>query len=108
MHTSSLQWPVVFVPRWNQKFFPTEFRKERIPLPDGAPSPPGKDEEDHTEEERRLAHVACTRAKDRLYLTYIRVLARFKKPETVEKSSFSLPTVRRSKHLFLRVCRTQS
>jgi hypothetical protein len=40
--------------------------------------------------------VACTRAKDRLYLTYIRILTKLKKPEELVKSSFSLPEVRSS------------
>ncbi|GAQ80746.1 UvrD/REP type putative DNA helicase [Klebsormidium nitens] len=86
-----LEWPVVFVPRWNEGFFPTQFREQALPLPPGAPQPPGKDELGHIEEERRLAHVACTRAKDQLFISYIRILAKFKTPEELEKSSFPLP-----------------
>ena len=50
-----LEWPVVFVPGWEQGMLPHRA---------GMGSP------EAVEEERRVAHVAVTRAADRLYVTF--------------------------------------
>lgn len=70
-----LEWPVVFVARWNQGFLPMEATKTEELGPDGRISKrelsPAEALE-HLEEERRLAHVAATRAQRRLVVTYVR------------------------------------
>lgn len=58
VHTAKgLEFPVVFIVRFNEGVFPNN----RALLEDGFKA---------MEEERRLAYVAITRAKERLYLTY--------------------------------------
>ena len=69
-----LEWKVVFVPRWNQGFIqslaPTVDEVQR----DGTVrqrQPTEAELRQHAEEERRLAHVAVTRAKEQLVMTYV-------------------------------------
>jgi DNA helicase-2/ATP-dependent DNA helicase PcrA len=62
VHTAKgLEWPIVVVAGLEDGLFPLSRSMES---PDGL------------EEERRLAYVACTRAQDRLYLTYARARRR--------------------------------
>jgi superfamily I DNA/RNA helicase len=75
-----LEWPVVFCARWNQGFTPSNYwvRDDAPPEP-GPPAEPtlpgfrppvGVDPAAaHAEEERRLAHVAVTRARRHLYIS---------------------------------------
>eukprot|EP01025_Chloroclados_australasicus_P046257 TRINITY_DN51019_c0_g1_i1.p3 TRINITY_DN51019_c0_g1~~TRINITY_DN51019_c0_g1_i1.p3 ORF type:complete len:127 (-),score=19.39 TRINITY_DN51019_c0_g1_i1:265-609(-) len=46
-------------------------------------------EHEHLEEEKRLAHVAVTRAKERLYMTYIRILDQGFYKQNPERASVS-------------------
>ena len=75
-----LEWPVVFVPRFHGGFFPIS--RPRSPHP-GDDDGEGETEEEEAEraaaaesleEEQRLAHVAFTRARERLYVSRIRRL----------------------------------
>ncbi len=70
-HTSKgLEFPTVFVVQLVDGRFPTRKHHEAIPYPDALVKETLPTEGDpHLEEERRLFYVACTRAKDRLYLT---------------------------------------
>ncbi len=70
-HTSKgLEFPTVFVVQLVDGRFPTRRHHEAIPYPDALVKETLPSEGDpHLEEERRLFYVACTRAKDRLYLT---------------------------------------
>ena len=72
----------VFAPRWNAGFIPSSYWQKGVapvagpraqPLLPGFVTPQGRlAEEDHADEERRLAHVAATRARERLYISYVR------------------------------------
>jgi superfamily I DNA/RNA helicase/adenosine deaminase/RecB family exonuclease len=68
-----LEFPIVFIPSVNERRFPSQLRKETIPIP----SDLLKEEIEmdrqmiHEQEERRLLYVAMTRARERLYLTGI-------------------------------------
>ena len=71
-----LEWPVVFLPTLNERYLPTMPRAAR----DGAWGEEGEEEGGgdagaaavaHYAEERRLMHVAATRARDRLYVSYV-------------------------------------
>ena len=69
-----LEWKVVFVPRWNEGFIPSRASPVEEVQPDGTiRQRPLTDAElrQHAEEERRLAHVAVTRAKEQLVMTYV-------------------------------------
>jgi len=70
-HTSKgLEFRSVFVVQLVARRFPSDNRSDAIPFPDSLVKeilPTTGDP--HIEEERRLFYVACTRAKDRLYLT---------------------------------------
>lgn len=70
-HTSKgLEFPTVFVVQLVDGRFPTRRHHEQIPYPDALVKETLPTEGDpHLEEERRLFYVACTRAKDRLYLS---------------------------------------
>ena len=68
-----LEWKVVFVPRWNAGFIPSRASPVEEVQPDGAIRQRQLTEAElrqHVEEERRLAHVAVTRAKEQLVMTY--------------------------------------
>ena len=69
-----LEWKVVIVPQWNEGFIPTHPNLVDEVQPDGRMTqrqPTEKELREHAEEERRLAHVAVTRAKEQLVLTYV-------------------------------------
>ena len=69
-----LEWKVVFVPRWNEGFIPSRAYPVEEVQPNGQirQRPLTEDElRQHVEEERRLAHVAVTRAKEQLVMTYV-------------------------------------
>ena len=69
-----LEWKVVFVPRWNEGFIPSRAYPVEEVQPDGAIRQRQLTEDElrqHVEEERRLAHVAVTRAKEQLVMTYV-------------------------------------
>ena len=69
-----LEWKVVFVPRWNEGFLPTRACPVEEAQPDGTIRKRQLTEDElrqHVEEERRLAHVAVTRAKWQLVMTYV-------------------------------------
>ena len=69
-----LEWKVVFVPRWNEGFIPSVPNPVETIRQDGTiRQRPLTDMElrQHAEEERRLAHVAVTRAKEQLVMTYV-------------------------------------
>lgn len=92
-----LEWPVVFVPRLNEGFLPAIKEIAASDDEDGGEDAAGaliahnrlavmgqegeriqiSETEEEIAEERRLAHVATTRAKDKLYLTYIRRSLKF-------------------------------
>ena len=65
-----LEFPVVFIPALVNQRFPITNKKEAILVPDELlpETLPGPD--CHIEEERRLFYVACTRAKEALYLSF--------------------------------------
>ena len=69
-----LEWKVVFVPRWNEGFIPSQAYPVEEVQPNGAIRKRQLTEDElrqHVEEERRLAHVAVTRAKEQLVMTYV-------------------------------------
>jgi DNA helicase-2/ATP-dependent DNA helicase PcrA len=70
-HTSKgLEFKNVFIVQLVSRRFPGDNRRETIPFPDALVKEVLNEGSDaHIEEERRLFYVACTRAKDRLYLT---------------------------------------
>lgn len=73
VHSSKgLEFPVVFLVNLVSDRFPSQNRKDSIPIPDGLikEALTGLDEnEEHLSEERRLFYVGATRAKEKLYLT---------------------------------------
>eukprot|EP00899_Mesostigma_viride_P001801 jgi/Mesvir1/11621/Mv00027-RA.3 len=69
-----LEWPVVFLAHWNDKFLPSELRlNPRIRREDMEPAMLEQLNRSHNEEERRLAYVAVTRAKKHLFASHLRV-----------------------------------
>ena len=69
-----LEWKVVIVPRWNNGFIPSQAFPAEEAQPDGTIRKRQLTEDElreHLEEERRLAHVAVTRAKEQLMITYV-------------------------------------
>ncbi len=68
-----LQFPVVFVPSMVKQRFPGRNRRDPIEIPDDLVSEDLPEGNIHLREERRLCYVACTRAKENLYLTYSRL-----------------------------------
>ena len=70
IHASKgLEFPVVFVVNLVGERFPTRERREQIPIPEELIKEVLPSGNYHLQEERRLAYVAFTRAKDKLYLT---------------------------------------
>ncbi len=68
VHASKgLEFRHVFVVNLVDRRFPSQHRKDAIPVPDALVS--SIESGEHLEEERRLFYVAMTRAKERLYLT---------------------------------------
>lgn len=64
-----LEFPIVFLVNLVGARFPTNVRREQIPIPDALIKEELPEGDYHTEEERRLFYVGMTRAKDMLYLT---------------------------------------
>jgi DNA helicase II / ATP-dependent DNA helicase PcrA len=73
VHSSKgLEFPVVFLVNLVSDRFPSQGRKDTIPIPDGLikENLTGLDsKQEHLQEERRLFYVGATRAKEKLYLT---------------------------------------
>jgi DNA helicase II / ATP-dependent DNA helicase PcrA len=68
-----MQYPVVIIPDVAARKLPTDFRKDKFPIPQellkGIQSR-FDEKELHIQEERRLFYVAITRAKEKLFMTY--------------------------------------
>ena len=64
-----LEFPVVFLVNLVSQRFPTNERREQIPIPDDLIKEVLPQGDYHLQEERRLFYVGMTRAMDRLYLT---------------------------------------
>ncbi len=72
IHSSKgLEFPVVFITNMVADRFPSRDRQDVIPIPENLVKTivTGDEESSHIMEERRLAYVAFTRAKEKLYLT---------------------------------------
>jgi DNA helicase-2/ATP-dependent DNA helicase PcrA len=67
--SKGLEFPVVFLVNMVSQRFPSMERKETLPIPDELIKEYLPEGEAHLQEERRLAYVGITRAKERLYLT---------------------------------------
>jgi len=65
-----LEFPVVFLVNLVSDRFPTRNRKDPLPLPDELVKEILPEGDAHLQEERRLFYVGCTRAKERLFLTW--------------------------------------
>jgi DNA helicase-2/ATP-dependent DNA helicase PcrA len=65
-----LQFPVVFIPSLVQQRFPGTNKSDPIQIPDALITEEIPDKDMHLYEERRLMYVACTRAKEKLFLSY--------------------------------------
>ncbi|MDZ4209959.1 MAG: ATP-dependent helicase, partial [Candidatus Curtissbacteria bacterium] len=63
-----LEFPIVFLVNLVSQRFPTNERREQIPIPDFLIKEILPEGDYHLQEERRLFYVGLTRAKDRLYL----------------------------------------
>jgi len=64
-----LEFPIVFLVNLVGARFPTNARREQIPIPDALIKEELPEGDYHTEEERRLFYVGMTRAKDVLYMS---------------------------------------
>ena len=64
-----LEFGVVFLVHCTDERLPGSTRGEALPLPDALAKSPAPSRETHIAEERRLAYVAMTRAKDSFYFT---------------------------------------
>ncbi|PIV00978.1 hypothetical protein COS54_01795, partial [Candidatus Shapirobacteria bacterium CG03_land_8_20_14_0_80_39_12] len=64
-----LEFPVVFLVNLVDQRFPTNERREQIPIPEELIKEVLPQGDFHLEEERRLFYVGMTRARDRLFLT---------------------------------------
>ncbi len=64
-----LEFPVVFLVNLTRGRFPTNQKKEAIPIPDNLIKETLPEGDYHLEEERRLFYVGLTRAKDKVFLT---------------------------------------
>jgi len=65
-----LEFPVVFLVNLVSDRFPTRDRKDLLPLPDALVKEILPEGNAHLQEERRLFYVGCTRAKERLFLSW--------------------------------------
>ncbi|PRW58291.1 DNA helicase II [Chlorella sorokiniana] len=75
-----LEWPVVLIPCANEGHLPLSWRPPLVLLADWQAGRVGESEmaetrRAHFEEERRLFHVAATRARDRLLISYVQPTA---------------------------------
>lgn len=66
-----LEWPYVFVVCLCSRRFPTGNKSDAIPFPEELVRESTPQGDFHTQEERRLAYVALTRAQKRLFLSYV-------------------------------------
>ena len=64
-----LEFAVVFLVHATDERIPGAARNEELPLPDALRKSPAPSRDTHIAEERRLAYVAMTRAKDTFYFT---------------------------------------
>ena len=88
-----LEWPVVFIARWNEEILPMKTRDVEELQRDGTlhRRPLNESEmQEFMEEERRVAHVAATRAQQQLILSYVRSFSVIEKKEA-KISSIQLP-----------------
>ena len=70
VHSSKgLEFPVVFMTNLVSLRFPTNLRREQIPIPDELVKEILPTGDYHLEEERRLFYVGMTRARDKLYFS---------------------------------------
>jgi len=67
--SKGLEWPVVFVVNCVADRFPGRNKHDPLPIPDELIKERLPQGDFHLEEERRLFYVACTRAKEYLFLT---------------------------------------
>jgi len=65
-----LEFTCVFIVNAATRRFPSDYRAERIPLPEGLAEGSLDPKESHIQEERRLFYVAMTRAKRFLYISH--------------------------------------
>ena len=65
-----LEFNTVFVANLVNRRFPTDNRKDLIEMPDEMVHEILSESDMHTQEERRLFYVACTRAKEKLHLLH--------------------------------------
>mmetsp|Transcript_46957 Transcript_46957/g.149799 ORF Transcript_46957/g.149799 Transcript_46957/m.149799 type:complete len:1540 (+) Transcript_46957:62-4681(+) len=89
-----LEWPAVFVAHWNDGFLPMAPAKVEVLDASGKKvkrDPTPAEAEEHQEEERRLAHVAVTRAQKRLVITHLRSWSSKYGGELAGLSSLPLP-----------------
>ncbi|PIR66926.1 MAG: hypothetical protein COU51_01315 [Parcubacteria group bacterium CG10_big_fil_rev_8_21_14_0_10_36_14] len=80
--SKGLEFKYVFIVSLVDKRFPSIEHKETIALPNGLIKETLPEGDIHIEEERRLFYVACTRAKEKLFLTWAKDYggSRLKKP----------------------------
>src|SRR5213594_2330156 len=64
-----LEFPVVFLVHCTDERIPGSMRSDALPLPEALTKSPPPSRDNHIAEERRLAYVAMTRAKDTFYFT---------------------------------------
>ncbi len=67
-----LEWPVVFVVNLVADRFPSRKKRDAIEIPNELIKERLPEGDFHLQEERRLFYVACTRAKEKLFLTAAR------------------------------------
>ncbi len=67
--SKGLEFPVVFLVNLVSQRFPTNERREQIPIPDDIIKEVLPQGDYHMQEERRLFYVGMTRAKEKLFLT---------------------------------------
>jgi len=67
--SKGLEWPVVFVVNCVADRFPSRQKRDPLPIPIELVKEHLPEGDFHLQEERRLFYVACTRAKDYLFLT---------------------------------------
>jgi DNA helicase II / ATP-dependent DNA helicase PcrA len=113
VHSSKgLEFPVVFVVNLVSQRFPSNDKKEQIPIPDELVKEILPEGDSHLEEERRLFYVAMTRARDLLYFTASKYYGEGKREkklsqfigETVgedQLSAVSCQTIDKNNQLFL-------
>ena len=80
-----LEFPLVFLPSLVSQRFPGRNRSETIPFPDGLKKDLSEATKTNITEERRLFYVACTRAKEKLYLSASRYYGEAKRPKKVSQ-----------------------